>query len=295
MGIRVNVDGRLGTEDDRLLSALDHGFVFGASVYETLRTYAGRPFLLPRHLARLRASAASLDIEAPLSDEEFARRVAETVAAADNPESYIRLIVSAGPGPLDYRKGASPRATAVVIVQPLPMVPETLYQLGVRVALVNVVRNHPRSVSPRIKSSSLLNNMLAMRQALARGAVEAILLNYKGEVAEGSQTNVFMVREGLLITPSLETGILEGITRELTLQIASDLGYEAVQTTFFPDQLLSADEVLLTSTTKEILPVVRIDETVIGDGVPGPVSQALLQGYRERARSLTASPHPSWK
>jgi len=287
MSIRVNVDGRLGTETDRLISPLDHGFVFGASVYETLRTYGGRPFLLRRHLSRLRSSASSLEIEVGLSDPEFERRVEETVAAAANRESYIRLIVSGGPGALEYRQGAAPRSTVVVLVQPLPPVPESLYQEGVRIAVVDVVRNHPRSVSPRIKSSSLLNNLLAMRQALARGASEAVMLNYKGEVAEGSQTNVFLVKDDLLMTPSLETGILEGITRELTLQIAAELGYETAETTFFPDQLHSADEIFITSTTKEILPAVRVDNAVVGNGRPGPVTRKLLAGYREKARALS--------
>lgn len=289
MSIRVNVDGRLGREGDLLLSPLDHGFVFGASVYETLRTYGGRTFLLRRHLARLRSSAGSLGIEVGLSDPEFEKRVEETMAAAANPESYIRLIVSAGPGALEYRQGAAPRATAVVIVQPLPPVPESLYEQGVRIAVVEVVRNHPRSVSPRIKSSSLLNNMLAMRQALARGAVEAVMLNYKGEVAEGSQTNIFIVKDRLVMTPSLDTGILEGITRELTLQIASELGYETAETTFFPGEFHSADEVFITSTTKEILPVVQIDDTRVGDGLPGPVTRKLLAAYRKKARILTGA------
>lgn len=289
MGVRINVNGRLGTEEDTLLSPLDHGFLFGASVYETLRTYGGQPFLLRRHLARLRDSAAALSIPLDLTDDEIEKRVADTNAAAANPESYIRLVVSPGPGPFDYKVGAASTTTTVIIFKPLPPVPDEVYEKGIRVTLVDIVRNHPKSVSPRIKSSSLLNNMLAMREALARGGEEAILLNYKGEVAEGSQTNVFAVQDGLLMTPALEGGLLAGITRELVLSLAATIDLEVAESTLFPDQLLTADEVFLTSTTKEVLPVVAISDAIIGDGVPGPYTLALLQAYRERARAPARS------
>jgi branched-chain amino acid aminotransferase len=286
MAIRINVNGVIGTETDRLISPLDHGFVFGASVYETVRTYHGRPFLLDRHIARLRRSAAALAIGVGPTDREFERNVLDTMAAADNPESYIRLVVSAGPGDLDYRVGASPRATTVIIVKPLPLVPDATYEKGIKISLVDVVRNHPQSVSPLIKASSLLNNILAMRQAHSRGGDEAVMLNHKGEVAEGAQTNVFVVREGLVATPALACGILEGITRELTLGLAAELEHEVAETTLFPDQLLTADEVFLTSTTREILPVVAIDDATVGSGSPGPVTLRLLQAYRARVKTL---------
>jgi len=285
MGVRINVNGRMGTENDTLLSPLDHGFLFGASVYETLRTYGGAPFLLRRHLKRLRESAAALGIPLDVSDKVFGERVAETITAAGNPESYVRLIVSPGPGPFDYGVGAASPTTAVIIIKPLPPVPDSVYAKGVKVALVDVVRNHPKSVSPRIKSSSLLNNLLAMREAQAKGAEEAILLNYKGEVAEGSQTNVFAVHGRVVMTPALEGGLLAGITRELVLSLAPSVGLEVSETTLFPDHLFSADEVFITSTTKEVLPVSAINDSPIEDGTPGPFTMALGKAYREKAFS----------
>ena len=282
MGIRINVNGKLGDEKDLLLSPLDLGFVFGASVYETLRTYQGRPFLLERHLSRLRDSTASLEIPFDLSNEEIVGRLEETLAAASNPESYIRLIVSLGVGELDYRCGSTRRPTIVILVKPLPEMPLRLYQDGIRVAVVDVVRNHPKSVSPRIKSSSLLNNMFAMREAYARGAEEAVMLSYRGDVAEGSQTNVFLVQGRTVKTPSVEVGILAGITRELVLNLAREEGLETKECVIAPEELLRADEVFITSSTREVVPVVQVDETQIGDGRPGPVALALLQAYRKR-------------
>ena len=282
MGIRINVNGKLGDEKALLLSPLDQGFVFGASVYETLRTYHGRPFLLERHLIRLRESAASLDIPLDLSDQELMGRIEETLASAANPESYVRLVVSAGVGELDYRRGSSTRPTIVILVKPLPEVPPRFYQEGIRVVVVDVVRNHPKSVSPRIKTSSLLNNMFAMREAYAGGAEEAVMLSYRGEVAEGSQTNIFWVESRTVKTPTVDVGILAGITRELVMRLAREEGLEVEECIIAPAELQRADEVFVTSSTREVVPVVRVDESPIGDGRPGPVTRALLGAYRRQ-------------
>ena len=284
MAIRINVNGKLGNEQDLMLSPLDLGFVFGASVYETIRTYNGRPFLLERHLKRLQESATSIHIPLDVTKGELTDRVEETLAAASNRESYVRIIVSAGVGALDYRwgDGEVPRPTVVILVKPLPEVPPRLYEEGVRVALVGVVRNHPKSVSPRIKSSSLLNNMFAMREAQSRGAEEAVMLNYRGEVAEGSQSNIFLVRERAVRTPSERAGILAGITRKLVLDLAKEAGFKTREDIIYPDELRQAAEVFITSSTKEILPVVAVDDTQIGDGRPGEVTLVLLKAYRER-------------
>ncbi len=289
MGIRINVDGRLGTKDDRMLSPLELGFVFGASVYETLRTYGSSPSLLDRHLRRLRESAASLKITVNITDEEISSRVDETLASAANPESLIRLIVSVGVGDIDYREGAAPKPTVVILVKPLPLYSSREREGVVRVALVDVVRNHPRSVNPRIKSSNLLNNMLAMREALAKGADEAVMLNHKGEVAEGSLTNVFVVKDGAVRTPSLETGILAGITRTFVISLAREQGLDMKETVVLPDELFGADELFLTGTTKEVMPVAFVNDTTVGDGKPGPVSLALADAFRKKVSDLCAS------
>ncbi len=289
MGIRVNVDGRLGTEQDRLISPLDLGFLFGASVYETMRTYGGHPFLLDRHLKRLRASADALKIQIGLTDAEFTGRVLSTLAAADNRESVVRIVVSVGVGMIDYREDAAPQPTVVIIVKPLPLEWERQPDQVMKVALVGVIRNPTRSVNPRIKSSNLLNNLLAMREARAKGADEAIMLNSRGEVAEGSLTNVFVVKDNIVMTPSLDTGILAGITRELILGLSKKGGFETTETTILPDELFNADEVFLTGTTKEVIPVVEVSDCYINDGKPGPVTMALFDAYRKMVADFLAS------
>ncbi len=282
----VNVDGKLGSEHDRLLSPLDQGFLFGASVYETVRTYGGRTFLLERHLERLRESAKALEIALDVSDEEIAARVAETVVAAGNAESSIRIVISAGVGAIDYRVGAASRPTVVVIVRPLPEYPESLYREGARAVLVPMMRATRGGLDPRIKSSNLLTNLLALREAHRKKAYEAILLNPEGEVAEGSMSNVFLVVRGVVRTPPLTAGILEGITRELVIEVARERGSKVEERGFKPEALLKADEVFITASARQIVPIVQVDKTRIGDGKPGPVTRMLIAAYRDKVREL---------
>lgn len=288
MTTRVNVNGHLGTADGAVISVMDRGFLFGLSVYESIRTYGGSPFLVAKHLARLRASGKALEIPIPLSDEELMRQISATLDAAGNAESSIRVLASAG-ADIPQSKGDAPsRATTmVVIVKSLTAPPARAYERGVRVALVDVVRTPPGSVDPQVKSSNLVVNLLAMRQAKQREAFEAILLNYRGEVCEASSSNVFLVRDGRVITPPLSAGILAGLTRELTIQLTKDLGLRLEEATLMPPDLITADEIFLTASSKEILPVREVDDHVVGDGRPGPVSLSLLAAYRRRVRDMT--------
>jgi branched-chain amino acid aminotransferase len=286
MATLVNVDGKLGAEEDRLLSPLDQGFLFGASVYETVRTYGGRAFLLERHLERLRESAAALDIALEVTDEELAARVEETLVAAGNAESSIRIVVSAGVGSIDYRAGSASRPTVVVIVRPLPEYPESLYREGVRAVIVPMMRATRGGLDPRIKSSNLLTNVLALRKAQRQRAYEAIMLNPDGDVAEGSMSNVFLVAKSVVRTAPISAGILEGITRELTIEVAREKGFTVEQRAFKPDALLGADEVFITASARQIVPIVQVDKTRIGNGKPGPVTRALIAAYKEKIRKL---------
>ena len=280
----VNVDGALGSETDRLLSPLDQGFLFGASVYETIRTYEGRPFLLSRHLKRLRSSSDALGIVLGVTDDELAARVHETLTAAGNRESSIRVVVSAGVGPIDYRAGAAARPTVVVVVRPLPDYPESLYRDGARAVFVDFMRATIGGLDPRIKSSNLLTNQLAYREAQQKGAYEALMKNPEGYVAEGSMSNVFIVQGERVATPPLSAGILEGITRELVLEIA-----EVEERNFTPETLLHADEVFITASARQVVPIVRVDERTIGNGKPGPVTRSLITKYKEKVRALMAA------
>jgi branched-chain amino acid aminotransferase len=280
----VNVDGKLGSEEDRLLSPLDQGFLFGASVYETVRTYGGKTFLLQRHLERLRESAKALDINLDVTDDEIAARVEETLVAAGNPESSIRIVVSAGVGAIDYHAGSASRPTVVVIVRPLPEYPESLYREGARAVIVPMMRATKGGLDPRIKSSNLLTNLMALREAQRQKAYEAILLNPDGDVAEGSMSNVFLVARSVIRTPPLSAGILEGITRELLIEVAREKGFPVEERGFKPEELFRADEAFITASARQIVPIVQVGKNRIGNGKPGPVTRALIAAYKEKVR-----------
>lgn len=281
MPIAVNIDGRLHGEHDASVSVLDHGFLFGEGVYEVLRTYGQRPFLYAEHMARLHASAARLALTCPVSDDEMLARIEATVAAAHLPgDAYIRILLTRGVGPLAYDPRACPTPTLVIIVKPHVDPPAAAFNEGVRLALVSVVRNLPSSVDPAIKSNNLLNNALAVQEAQARGAFEALMRNHRGELCECAQSNVFLVRDGALWTPPPEAGLLVGITRAFVIGLAERLGIDVHETTLVEADLAAADEAFITSTTREIVPVVAVDAQRIGDGQPGPVTRRLIEAFR---------------
>lgn len=268
------------------MSVLDTGFTYGDSVYETMRTYGGRPFRLDRHLQRLRASAGRLGIAVPIGDEVLRRWAAELLARAANPESYLRITVSRGRGELSYNFDRVEGPTVVMVVKPFPAYPEAAYSEGVDVIVSSVRRNHPQALDPAIKASNLLNNILAIREAQARGAAEALLLNHAGFLAEGASTNVFLVRAGVVTTPPLDAGILAGITREIVLEVGRRLGLPLREEPVPAEALRAADEAFLTSSTREVMPIRTVDGQPVGTGKPGPLTRRLLAAFREEvARS----------
>jgi branched-chain amino acid aminotransferase len=228
------------------------------------------------------------------TDGELEQAVAETIAAykagpgAQDPsrELYVRMLLTRGVGDMSYNPASSPAPTLVIIVKPLVPPPASAYADGVRVALVSVVRNHPQSVSPLIKSNCLLNNALGMQEAMRQGAFEAILRNYLGEIVECSQSNFFVVKQGVVTTAPLDAGLLGGITRAFVLDIARDLGLPTTERPLFDGDLDTAEEAFLTSTSKEVVPIVAIDDRQVGDGRPGPIATRLLSEFRLRARRL---------
>jgi len=279
----VNVDGRLAGERDAVVSVFDHGFLFGEGVYEVMRTYRQRPFLYEPHMRRLRASADRIALPLPTSDAEIRERIGATIAAAQLPaEAYIRLLVTRGVGEIGYDPANCPAPTVVIIVKPHVELPREAYADGVKIALVSVLRNHPDSVNPLIKSNNLLNNALAMQEALKRGADEALMRNQAGDIVECSQSNFFIVKNGVALTPPLEAGLLPGITREFVLEVAAELGIPARETRLTPDDLRTADEAFITGTTREVTPVVRVEDLTIGNGRLGEITSRLLSRFRER-------------
>ncbi|BCS33317.1 branched chain amino acid aminotransferase [Luteitalea sp. TBR-22] len=280
MPVAVNIDGRLYGRDEARVSVFDHGFLFGEGVYEVLRTYGGRPFLYPEHMRRLRASAARIALECPLDDDQLLVRIRETMtAAALEGEAYVRILLTRGVGEIVYDPQACPTPTIVIIVKPhVDPAPDALAQ-GVRIALASVVRNHPGSVDPAIKSNNLLNNALAMQQALREGAAEALMENHRGELCECAQSNIFFVRGGVLLTPPVDAGLLVGVTRQFVLEVAAAVGVPAEERTLRREDLATVDEAFLTSTTKAIVPVVQVGDARIGPGVPGPITRRLMAGF----------------
>ncbi|HKB13792.1 MAG TPA: aminotransferase class IV [Vicinamibacterales bacterium] len=292
MAATVNVNGRISDQEHAVISVFDHGFLYGEGIYETLRTYNGQPFLFDRHMKRLRRSAGMLALDVPLSDTDIDARFRETMTAARlgdaaGREAYIRILVTRGIGELTYDPAACPEASVVVIVKPHVDVPAEWIQRGVRVSLVDVVRNHPGSVNPLIKSNNLLNNALAMQEAFRRSAVEGVMRNYRGELAECTQSNLFVVKNGAALTPPIDAGLLPGITRAFLFEVGAERGIPVREQVLRDDDLLNADEAFFTSSTRELVPIVKVDDRTIGSGQPGPVTHALLDAFRRKAQDLT--------
>jgi branched-chain amino acid aminotransferase len=285
MAATVNVNGRISPEREAVIPVFDHGFLYGEGIYETLRTYNGRLFLFDRHMRRLRNSARLIDLTLPFTDDELAAPIRDTIAAAnlDGGEAYVRVLVTRGVGELTYDPKATPTPSWVIIVKPLVPLPAETYQRGVKVVFVDVVRNHPQSVNPMIKSNNLMNSALAAQQALKRGGFEAVMRNYRGELTECTQSNLFIVKNGAALTPPLEAGLLPGITREFLFEIGREIGVDVREQVLRDDDLLTADEAFLTSTTRELLPIVAVDDRKIGNGSPGDVTRKLLNAFRVRA------------
>src|SRR5947208_665585 len=296
MAATVNVNGRIADQEHAVVSVFDHGFLYGEGVYETLRTYNGQPFLFDRHMLRLRKSAGMLALGVPLTDRDIDTRFRDTMRAAGlgdaGREAYIRILVTRGIGELTYDPAATPTPSIVVIVKPHVAPAADVFDRGVTVSLVPIVRNHPGSVNPLIKSNNLLNNALAMQEAFRRGGFEGVMRNYRGELAECTQSNLFIVKSGAALTPPIDAGLLPGITREFLFEVGHEIGIEVREAVLRDDDLLSADEAFLTSTTREVVPIVQVDEKRIGAGVPGRVALALLDGYRRKAEALTARRTP---
>jgi branched-chain amino acid aminotransferase len=286
----VYVNGTITPAEHAVVPVYDHGFLYGEGVYETLRTYNRVPFLYDRHARRLRASADRLQLLVPFANVALAEWIQDTVVAAgDLDEAYIRVLLTRGVGELSYDIAATPAPSLVIIVKPLDPVPVRIEQEGITIALVPVLRNHPGSVNPIIKSNNLLNNAIAMQQANQRGGEEALMCNYRGELSECSQSNFFMIRNGVLLTPPSEAGLLEGITRGFLFDVAREAGIEAREETLYPADLETADEVFITSTTRELSPVVRVDDRIIGTGAPGRITLDLLARYRRYAWESTSN------
>ena len=283
----VYLNGKFVPKEKASVSVFDHGFLYGDGIYETLRAYHGKIFLLSKHLDRLKRSAAAISLKLPLPLDKIGEALHESLNVNKLTEAYVRIHLSRGPGEIGLDPALCHAPSMIIVTQPFKDYPVELYENGVAVAVVATRRNHPLAVSPVIKSTNFLNNILAKIESLKSGAYEGIMLNWEGHVAEGTISNIFIVKKGVLYTPDLETGILEGVTRDLVLHLARKNRVTARETRLKPKDLTEADECFLTNTTVEVLPVTRVDGAAIGSGKPGPVTTALREAYqREVARDV---------
>jgi len=284
MPIRVYMAGRVCLPEEAKISVFDRGFLYGDSVYETIGTVHGRLFAARDHLIRLERSAERIGLRCP-PRAEIERAIAATVEAAGNPESRVRVILTRGSGKLDLDPASVDDTQLIVIVFPLGAPTPEMYAKGVAVAIVTITRNSPRAIDPAVKSGNYLNNVLALGEARRRnGAYEAILCADDGCIAEGSTSNIFVVRGGQIWTPPAEVGILDGITRAKVLDLCRAHELPLVERRFSPDELRGADEAFITSATRGVLPVTLVDGKPVGAGVPGPVTRRLMGLYDELAR-----------
>lgn len=276
----VYLNNQFVPQDKAQISVLDHGFLYGDGVYETLRAYEGRVFMLRQHLERLERSAQLIGLTLPLKRTEWPAVLAEALRRNNLVNAYVRLTISRGEGPIGLDPGLCPTPTLVILAQPLPNYPAEYYDEGVRLIISHTRRNLAEALSPQIKSLNFLNNILAKREATAANAFDAIMLNHAGHLAECTTSNLFLVRKGRLCTPSISCGILDGITRNVVLRLA---GFQQIQTeegTYTSDDLLAADECFLTNTTMELMPVRSVNDHPIGNGKPGAITQALHRAFR---------------
>ena len=281
----IFMNDRLVPEDEAKVSVFDHGLLYGDGVFEGLRSYSGTVFRLDAHLDRLWASARAICLEIPLSKAAVAKAVNDTLAANKLSDGYVRLVVTRGAGSfgLDPNRSANPQV--IVIADTISLYPREFYEQGLKIVTAATQRVQSAALSPRIKSLNYLNNIMAKLEGLRAGCVEALMLNHKGEVAECTGDNVFVVRSGVLLTPPPDAGILEGITRNAVMELARAAGIDCREATLTRHDLYTADECFLTGTAAEVIPVVDIDGRMIGAGTPGPITKQLTTAFHALVRN----------
>lgn len=278
------VDGALSPLSEAKISVLDRGFLYGDSVFETLRSYSGVLFALDRHLARLERSAALARIPMPLSREALSREVTDAVAAAGNAESYVRVMITRGSGELGLDPGLAGTPSRVVIVTPLALPAAEVYERGIAAITFAARRSADGTEAAGAKIGNYLVSVLAMGKARAAGAAEALIVDGAGRIVEGATSNVFFVQDGVLVTPPEDAGILPGITRAVVLEQVSALGIPVRFRCPDVTELPGFDEVFISSSIRELVAVVRVDGMALGNSTPGPVYRRLLAAFRAAAR-----------
>ena len=281
MGLKIYINGQLLPQEDAKISVFDHGLLYGDGVFEGIRAYHGKVFAMDQHMDRLYDSATALALKIPITKAEMADAVKETMAANNLTESYIRVVVTRGVGKLglDPNKCATPQI--IIITDTIELYSKALYERGLDIVTVSTIRNHFSALDPKIKSLNYLNNILAKIESLQAGAGEALMLNKDGYVAECAGDNIFTIKDHILFTPPESAGILIGITRNVVMKLALEMGMQVKEQLMTKYDLYIAEECFLTGTAAEIIPVVKIDGRILGAGKPGKITLELLKKYRD--------------
>ncbi len=284
MNPKVYISGKLYDKADAKISVFDHGLLYGDGVFEGIRAYSGRVFRLKQHVDRLYESATAIHLEIPMTRTEMARAIEETLAYNKLVDAYIRAVVTRGAGSLglDPRKTTDPQV--IIITDKISLYPEEIYDHGLKIITAATTRNHHNAVNPRIKSLNYLNNILAKIEGTNAGCLEALMLNHQGQLAECTGDNIFVVQHGVIHTPSVDSGILEGITRAAVIELARAAGHTVVERAMDRHDVFKADECFLTGTAAELIAVVECDARVIGTGKPGPITRELRQRFQALVR-----------
>lgn len=283
--MKIYMNGSLVDEADAKISVFDHGLLYGDGVFEGIRAYNGRVRALPEHIDRLFDSAKAIALEIPMTKQDMIDAVRLTCRENGIEDGYVRLVITRGVGTLGLNPYLCEKAQVIIIAAAIQLYPPELYEKGLSIVTVGTIRNMQEAVNPRIKSLNYLNNVLAKIEALNAGVMECLMLNPQGFIAEASGDNVFALKNGVLRTPPSWCGSLEGITRNMVMDIAREQGVDVREEVLTRYDLYTADEVFLTGTAAEIIGVVCIDKRDIGDGQPGSVTRSLEEIYRERVQS----------
>ncbi|MDP3789187.1 MAG: branched-chain-amino-acid transaminase [Candidatus Omnitrophota bacterium] len=281
MSLKVYIDGKFCEKDDAKISVFDHGLLYGDGVFEGIRSYQRLIFRLTEHIDRLYASAKSIMLDIPLPRKAMEEAVISTLKENGLDDAYIRLVVTRGTGDLGLDPRKCKKATIIIITDKIVLYPEKYYKNGLEIITVPTRRNIPEAVNPQIKSLNYLNNVLAKIEAVNSGFEEAIMLNAQGYVLECTGDNIFIVKDGELVTPPTYMGALEGITRGSVMGIAQSEKIKFSEKVITRHNLFNADECFLTGTAAEIIPVIKIDNRVIGDGGPGKMTVRLMEEFRK--------------
>jgi branched-chain amino acid aminotransferase len=283
VALKIWLDGKLVDEGDAKISVFDHGLLYGNGVFEGIRVYSGKIFELEAHIKRLYESAKAIRLDIPLGKEKLIEAIEETVEANTIIDGYIRLVVTRGTGTLGLNPFVCENSSLFIIADSIQLYPEELYEKGMKVISATTVRNHPLAIPPQAKTLNYLNNIIAKIEALDSNVPEAIMYNHEGYVAEATGDNVFTVKDGVLYTPPVEAGALEGITRAVVTRLAGQHNLKVVEKNLTRFDLYVCDELFLTGTAAEVIGVVEIDGRIIGDGAPGPVTKLLRKEFYKYA------------